>query len=121
MTQENTSSQASSPDWTFKTEEELLAEQQALTLQQPTEDSFIISQYEHPVMNLTPNLVVTFHKDGKDIGQLDWSTGKMSFHGNADDSAQAFLSALKIYIDSYISGRVNNIKFEIDTYLELFK
>lgn len=118
----NTSNQDSSQDWTFKTEEEIAAEAAVLKLSPTEADYFSISQGENkPVMNLSQNLVMSFHKEGKDIAHLDWSDGKMKFDGDADAAAKIFFDCVKFYIDSHIDSRVHNVVYEIDKHLEQFK
>ena len=45
-----------------------------------------------PVFTLDtkPNYNMTFHRDGKQIGQLDFNGPEMTFTGDADESAKVF-------------------------------
>jgi hypothetical protein len=48
---------------------------------------------------IKPNHSVTFSKDGKDVGTLDFNSGTMKFTGNADESAKIFIRYLKEQTD----------------------
>lgn len=41
-----------------------------------------------------PNYNICFHKDGKEIGKLDFNSGTLRFEGNADESAVRFIEYL---------------------------
>jgi hypothetical protein len=40
--------------------------------------------------NIKPNYNITFHRDGKQIGVLDFNGPEMTFTGDADESAKVF-------------------------------
>jgi len=46
---------------------------------------------------------MTFTKDDKEIGILDWSDGVMKFKGRAEESAELFFDFLKGFMDSYLN------------------
>lgn len=48
----------------------------------------------HPLITVTPEHVLTFCSDGEVIGQLKFKHGHLSFDGNADESAKAFLDCV---------------------------
>ena len=41
-------------------------------------------------MDMKPNYNMTFHRDGKQIGTLDFNGPEMVFTGDADESAKVF-------------------------------
>jgi len=123
MNQRTTSSQDSSQDWTFKTEEEIAAEQERIAGTSTATDLLVFREKDpsEVLVNLTPDLTMTFYEHGKEVGSMSWKTGKMEFSGEADPSAKALLEAVKFYIDSYISGRVHEAQATMAEYLEHFK
>ncbi len=123
MTQETTSSQDSSQDWTFKTEEEILEDAAKLAASSTATDFLVFREAEPAslVVNLTPDLTMTFHKEGKPVGSISWSTGKFVFDGEADPSAKAFLTALQFYIDGYFHNKVSEAQVQISEHFEHFK
>lgn len=42
------------------------------------------------ISDIKPNYNMTFHKDGKQIGALDWNGPQMMFTGDAEESAKVF-------------------------------
>lgn len=46
------------------------------------------------VGNINPNYVMTFLKDGKTIGTLDWNGAEMKFGGDLDESAKLLFELL---------------------------
>ena len=53
-----------------------------------------------------PSYNLYFQNETGTIGTLDWSSGKLVFEGNADESAKIFFEYLKTYIDSYIDQEI---------------
>ena len=53
-----------------------------------------------------PSYNLSFHKETEMIGKLDWSSGKLVFEGNVDESAKLFFDWLKQYIDLYIEHEI---------------
>ena len=42
------------------------------------------------IHNIKPNYNMTFYKDGKQIGAMDWNGPEMTFTGDVDESAKVF-------------------------------
>ena len=58
-----------------------------------------------------PYHTLSFHGDNdKEIGLLNWDTGKLAFHGDAKKSAKIFFDFLKPYVDEYIKGQNEKTK-----------
>jgi hypothetical protein len=52
---------------------------------------------------LKPSYKVSFHREGRTVGVLDWNDGPMKFEGDAEESAQLFFdNIIKRYVQSYI-------------------
>lgn len=123
MNPANITNQDSSQDWTFKTEEEIEEERVRLAATSTSTD-FLVFREADPVkliVNLTPDLTMTFHNDGKVVGSMSWGTGKFVFSGEADESANALLEAMKFYIEGYIQRRVLEAQLQMVEYMEKFK
>jgi hypothetical protein len=123
MNPANITNQDSSQDWTFKTEEEIEEERVRLAATSTSTD-FLVFREADPVkliVNLTPDLTMTFHNEGKVVGSMSWATGKFVFSGEADESANALLEAMKFYIEGYIQRRVLEAQLQMVEYMEKFK
>ena len=48
-------------------------------------------------VNLPRSHNMTFHKDGVQIGELDFSGPRMTFTGDADESARIFFDWVAVY------------------------
>lgn len=114
----NTSNQDSSQDWTFKTEEEILQEKQAVE-SSTNELVFSVTPPSEIHVNLTSDLKMEFFDHGTQVGSMDWKTG--NFIGQADESAKAFLKVIQFYIDAYIHNKVSSAQVELAEYMEKFK
>ena len=54
------------------------------------------------VINIKPNYNMTFHRDGKQVGVLDFNGPEMTFSGDMDESAKLFLN----WIANSFKGRL---------------
>jgi hypothetical protein len=64
-----------------------------------------MSDYEIPMGKLTiakPDYNISFHRDGKQIGKLDFNGDEMVFVGDVDESAKVFFD----YLASCFRGRL---------------
>ena len=51
---------------------------------------YFLTTSSSELLTLKPNYSVSFHREEKMIGKLDWNDGPMTFEGDADESAQIF-------------------------------
>lgn len=64
---------------------------------------YFLTASSSALLTLTPNYTVTFHREDKMIGKLDWNEGPMKFEGDADASAQLFFdNIIKRYFQSHL-------------------
>jgi hypothetical protein len=62
-----------------------------------------------------PEHSFTMFLHGKEVGIVDWTTGKLIFSGDADESAKIFFDFLKNYVDAYIDEEFKRrLKHEIN-------
>lgn len=97
----NVQNNTSNSDWTFQTEEEIQAEQNALQLTTDNTGVLVFSDASPMIMKLDPARLIEFYNDNKTVGTLDFSTGELKFIGNADASALALFEALKPYLTQF--------------------
>ena len=56
--------------------------------------------------NLSPAYIFTLYKGDKEIGRMDFSSGKMEFSGDMEESAKVFFDYLKeTIIDPYLERK----------------
>ena len=73
-------------------------------MEDTTETGDIIFDYK-------PSYNMSFCGDsGKEVGLLNWDTGKLMFHGDAEKSAKVFFDFLKPYVDEYIRNKLEEEK-----------
>jgi hypothetical protein len=69
------------------------------------------------LMPTTPNYMLTFNKEGKQVGSFDFNEGKMHFEGDLSDSGQIFvdwvLDAFKRRVDEVAKAERNKTLDEI--------
>lgn len=53
-------------------------------------DKFTMKDCKFAIRDIKPNYNVTFHRDGKQIGALDFNGPEMTFTGDAEQSAKVF-------------------------------
>lgn len=63
-----------------------------------------------PPWYITPNYCITFSKDQKEIGKLDFNGPAMTFEGNAEESAKKFFD----FIAHSFSDRLNKEKEAVE-------
>uniref|UniRef100_A0A6M3KAA0 Uncharacterized protein n=1 Tax=viral metagenome TaxID=1070528 RepID=A0A6M3KAA0_9ZZZZ len=58
------------------------------------------------ITNITPSYSMTFSKDGKEAGKLEWDEGVFKFTGEVQESAKVFFDFLKPLVDDYIRSKI---------------
>ena len=97
----DTSTQDSSQDWTFKTEEEIQLEQTALKVSAPTpsKEILVFSESSPCIMNIYPTRYIQFYDENhKEVGTIDLKDGIVTYLGNFDEGAKAFCKAMQPYM-----------------------
>jgi len=72
-----------------------MSSEHTYTFKPPSEPVFTL-------MEMKPNYNITFHRDGKQVGVLDFNGPEMTFTGDADESAKVFFD----FIAGWFKGRL---------------
>lgn len=98
----------------------------ASTCKCPEETTIDWKDYSIPVdkmktvslSNIDPNYNMTFHRDGKQIGVLDFNGPEMVFTGDADESAKVFFDFIAGWFKARLEQERNATLDEIATKID---
>jgi len=88
--------------------------------QESTEIIYPVSEFGLLVPK--PNYMLSFHKDGKQVGTFDFNEGKMHFEGDVSESGQIFVdwvvNAFKQRIEEAVKAERDACAKLADKYME---